>query len=187
MWFDHAKYCPLCGAGLVWGEVEGRRRLRCAQCEFVLFLNPASAAAAVVLDEDRRVLLVRRSIRPFRGAWALPAGYQEIDEDPRDTVSREVREETGIAIEPLCLRDLLFVPDDERKPANVAVFLCRPTGGAATPVPGHDADAADWFALDALPEDLGFQNGPRILDRMAEGRDLAWALERAGRAGGASS
>lgn len=188
MWFDRARYCPLCRTGLVWGEVEGRRRLRCPDCEFVLFLNPASAAAAVVLDRRRRVLLVRRSIRPYRGAWALPAGYQEIDEDPRETVAREVREETGVAIEPLFLLDLLFVPDDDRKPANVAVFLCRPLAGQAeAPLrPGHDAEAAAWFDLDGLPAELGFDNGPRILHRLGPGGDLAWALERAGSAGGAA-
>ena len=60
------------------------------------YQNPACAAAGAVVDGDGRVLLIRRRIAPFRGDWALPAGYQEIDEDPRETALREVREETGI-------------------------------------------------------------------------------------------
>jgi len=164
VWHRDVKFCPLCAAALVMAEVEGRRRARCSSCHFVLFANPASASAAVVLDEDRRVLLIRRRIEPFRGQWALPAGYQEIDEDPRDTVHREVSEETGIEIEVVELFDVLFVSDDPRKPANVTVFLCRPVGGELRP--GSDASQVEWFSLDALPTELGFRNGPLILERL---------------------
>jgi ADP-ribose pyrophosphatase YjhB (NUDIX family) len=151
----------LCGAALTLAHVEGRERRRCAGCTFVLYENPASAAAGVVVDESRRVLLIQRAIEPYRGFWALPAGYQEVDEHPRQTVAREIREEAGIEVDVVELLDLLFIPEDSRKPANLAVFLCRPTGGDLRP--GHDADAAAWFDLERLPEKLGFDNGPRIL------------------------
>ena len=163
-WQRRAKHCPLCAAELERGRVEGRERTRCARCSFVLFENPASAAAAVVLDHRRHVLLVRRAIEPYRGQWALPAGYQEIDETLEGAAVREVREETGVEIEVVALLDLFFVPEDLRKPANVAVYLCRPVGGAL--LAGEDALEAAWFDLEALPADLGFENGPRILDRL---------------------
>lgn len=152
--------------------MEGRRRKRCGSCEFVLFRNPASAAAALVLDVERRVLLVRRAIRPFQGDWALPAGYQEVDEDPASTAVREVREEAGLEVEPVRLLDLLFVPEsqDARKAANVALFHCRILSGALRP--GHDAADAAFFDLDRLPPNLGFDNGPLILDRVRRGGDL---------------
>ena len=59
MWHLSARFCPLCGLGLAEAWIEGRARMRCSGCEFVLFQNPASAAAGVVLDGPR-VLLVRR-------------------------------------------------------------------------------------------------------------------------------
>lgn len=163
-WQRRAKHCPLCGAALVRGPVEGRDRTRCGACSFILFENPASAAAAVVLDARRHVLLIRRAIEPYRGQWALPAGYQEIDETLERAAVREVREETGLEIEVVALLDLFFVPEDLRKPANVAVYLCRPVGGVLAA--GEDALEAAWFDLEALPSDLGFENGPRILDRL---------------------
>lgn len=163
-WQRRAKHCPLCASLLVRLLVEGRERARCAACSFVLYENPACAAAAVVLDEHRHVLLVRRAIEPFRGQWALPAGYQEIDETAEAAAVREVREESGIEIEVLSLLDLLFVPEDLRKPANLAVYLCRPTGGELRA--GEDTLEAAWFDLDALPQDLGFENGPLILHRL---------------------
>ncbi len=164
MWQEQARHCPLCSAELIDGDVGGRSRRRCRECGFVLYSNPASAAAGVVLDPRGRVLLVRRAIEPFRGFWALPAGYQEIDERPTDTVVREVREEAGVEIEVHGLLDLLFVSDDPRRPANVAVFLCRAIGGTLRP--GEEETEASWFALDALPERIGFDNYARILGRL---------------------
>lgn len=164
MWQRRAKHCPLCAAPLAPAELDGRRRARCPACEFVLYENPAAASAGLVLDASSRVLLVRRAIEPFRGSWALPAGYQEIDERPEQTAVREVREESGIEVEVLALVDLVFVPEDARRPANVAVFLCRPIGGSL--IPGEDVLEAGWFACESLPGDLGFANGPLILEAL---------------------
>jgi len=170
LWHAHAKFCPLCGKPLAGALVDRRERLRCTGCEFVLYTNPACAAAALVLDERGRVLLIRRRIAPFLGDWALPAGYQEIDEDPRDTARREAREETGLEIEVTGLFDVIFVQDDPRKPANVVVFYCRPVRGELTP--GSDASDVRWFDLDGLPENVGFDNARLILDRLTRGRPL---------------
>jgi ADP-ribose pyrophosphatase YjhB (NUDIX family) len=164
VWQGRAKHCPLCGAHLIRAEIEGRPRGRCPECPFVLYENPASAAAGLVLDLDRRVLLVQRAIEPFKGHWALPAGYQEMDETPAQTAAREILEESGIEVEVVELFDLLFVTDDYRRPSNLAVFLCRPRGGSLRP--GDDALDAAWFDLGALPSRMGFDNGPRILERL---------------------
>ena len=159
-----SRYCPLCAEELVAAAVEGRTRAQCPACGFVLYLNPASAAAAAVLDDAGRVLLIRRRIEPFLGSWALPAGYQEIDEDPRETALREVREESGLSVEVVRLFDVLWMPDDPRRPANVIVYLCRPVSGELRP--GSDASDVAWFALDRLPDPIGFRNAELILSRL---------------------
>ena len=171
MWSKSPKFCPQCSSALGEARVEGRLRPACPDCDFVVFLNPASAAAAVVRDPGGRVLLIRRRIQPFQGHWALPAGYQELDESPLETVEREVREETGIAVRALHLLELLHVPDDPRRPANVAVYLCAPLPppGERTLCAGDDAREARWFPLDALPERLGFRNNRRILEALRDG------------------
>lgn len=173
MWHEKAKHCPLCREPLAAAEVGGRARPRCTVCGFVLYTNPASAAAGVVLNEAREVLLVRRAIEPYRGFWALPAGYQEIDEHPSETVLREIREEAGIEARVLGLLDLLFVADDPRKPANVAVYLCEAESGE--PAPGAEETEARFFSLHGLPERIGFDNYERILGRLlrADGYPVA--------------
>ncbi|QDU84978.1 Putative mutator protein MutT4 [Planctomycetes bacterium Pla163] len=179
MW-SKVRYCPACAAPLESAPVFGRERLRCPACAFVLFANPVGAAGAVVVDPDRRILLVRRAIAPHAGSWALPAGYQEIDESPSGAAEREVREETGVTIRTVALLDLVFVPDDPRKPANVALFLAIPVAGE--PSGRDDALDADWFALDDLPRRLAFESNHRILERLAKASDESrgwWASWRA--------
>ncbi len=54
-------------------------------------------ASAVVVDEDGRFVLHRRA---DNGLWALPGGAMELGESLAGTVVREVREETGLEVEP---------------------------------------------------------------------------------------
>lgn len=145
------------------GLVGGRERARCAACPFVWYENPAPVAGGIVLDGSGSVLLVRRAFDPHRGAWALPAGFQEHDETPREAAAREVREESGLEVDVGELFDLVFVPGGRRS-VNLALFLCRPTGGLLCS--GHDVLEAAWFRLDALPPDLAFRNGPLVLERL---------------------
>ncbi|MDG1499788.1 MAG: NUDIX domain-containing protein [Planctomycetota bacterium] len=168
MWQDHAKYCPLCSADLETRSIDGQSRLACVSCRFVLYTGPAAASAAVVLDDERRVLLVRRAIEPYLGDWALPAGYQDLGETAEMAAIREVLEETGIRVEVIRLLALLHIPDDPRKPANAAVFLCkiRPDQEGANLSAGDDASDARWFSLDDLPPNLGFPNNRQILDSL---------------------
>lgn len=126
--------------------------------------------AAVILNAHDQVLLVRRALQPFEGQWALPAGYQEIDENPRQALVREVREEAGIAIETRELLELLHVPDDPRKPANVAIYLAVPSDPEAQPHAGDDARDARWFGRHELPPNLPFDNN-HVIERAFAVRD----------------
>ena len=61
---------------------------------------PIAGVGAVVLDAERRVLLVRRGQPPLLGEWSLPGGALELGERLEDGIRREVREETGLNVEP---------------------------------------------------------------------------------------
>lgn len=170
MWQVSARFCPLCGAGLAPRTIGGRERKACTACRFVLYAGPAAAAAAVIVNARDEVLLVERDLMPFEGEWALPAGYQELDESPAECLVREVAEEAGLAIEVGPLVDVLFVPDDPRKPANVAIYLAVPREPTAVPMAGDDARAARWFPRDGLPSGLPFDNN-RVIERAFTIRD----------------
>lgn len=172
-----AQFCLRCAAPLATKERRGRPRLACTACSFVLYESPVGASAGLVLRGEE-VLLVQRGIEPFLGSWAVPAGYQDADEPPPRTAEREVLEETGIVVEAFLLLDLLFVPDDPRRPANVALFACRPVGGSVQG--GDDAADAGWFQLSDLPEELAFDNRRQIFDRLRPGGDLRTRLDLLG-------
>jgi len=165
MWESHALFCPRCSDALRDFQDEGRLRRRCGGCGFILYQNPASAAAALVVEAGR-ILLVRRGIEPFKGLWGLPAGYQEYDESPDQTVVRETREETGIEVEVVRLCEVLFTRDDPRKKANLMAYLCRRVGGTLTA--GDDAIDARFFDTSELPEDIAFSNNRVLLARWKE-------------------
>jgi ADP-ribose pyrophosphatase YjhB (NUDIX family) len=108
-------------------------------------LAPLVGVGAVVVDEDR-VLLVRRGTEPLRGQWSLPGGLLELGEALADGVIREVREETGLTVEPLELIELLdrIHREGERVQYHyvIADYLCRVAGGRLQAA--SDADAARW-------------------------------------------
>lgn len=88
------RHCPACGSP----EVEAHRppQLVCRACGFHLYFNPAVAAAALVVDEQGRLLLLRRQREPRQGFWALPGGFVDIGETVEAGLRREIREEVGL-------------------------------------------------------------------------------------------
>jgi 8-oxo-dGTP diphosphatase len=157
------KYCSRCGMRLVDREIEGRMRRSCPACKHVVWIHPTVGAVAAVMQEGT-ILLVRRRLEPFRGHWTLPAGYVEIDETPQAAALREVREETGLAIEILGLLDVLCNDDDPRRRGLVVAYLARPVGGSLAA--GDDAEEAAFFEFGRLPEQLGFANNRRLLEEL---------------------
>lgn len=110
------------------------------------------------------MLLVRRAIDPGKGRWGFPAGFQDYGESLTETAVREVREETGLGVDPVRLLDVVLSRDNPRKLVNLVVYLARVVAGEL--VAADDALEARFFPVDDLPEDLAFENNRQILDRL---------------------
>jgi ADP-ribose pyrophosphatase YjhB (NUDIX family) len=106
---------------------------------------PLVGVGAVIVDAGR-VLLVRRGTEPLKGHWSLPGGLVELGEELLGAVVREVREETGLVVEPVELIELLDrihrEADRVRYHYVIADYLCRVTGGKLQAA--SDADAVRW-------------------------------------------
>jgi 8-oxo-dGTP diphosphatase len=160
-WHEEARFCPLCGKPLGEREIEEVVRKACTSCRYVLYPNPGTGVAALVL-RGRDILLVQRRIEPYKGCWGFPAGYQEYDETPPECVIRETFEETGIHIRLLDLFEVGYTRDDPRKKANLLIYRAEALEGELRA--GPDVLAVDWFALDSLPPKIAFENNARILE-----------------------
>lgn len=112
-------------------------------------LVPRIGVAAIVLDEDR-VLLVKRGRDPGKGQWSLPGGLVELGEGIQEALFREIREETSLQI---ALGGLVgvferIVRDSEGRIAYhyvLADYWARRVSGCARP--GSDVSAVRMLPL----------------------------------------
>lgn len=158
-------FCPQCGGPLQDREAYGRVRRYCPACDRLIFRDP-KVAAAVLVEEAGKVLLVQRAFGPLKGRWSLPAGFVEYDEEPATTAVRECREETGLDIR---LRGLLEILPGEGLPGEASftvVYRGEVVGGALQA--GDDAGRAKFFPPDELPP-LAFASTRRVLERWRRG------------------
>lgn len=120
-------------------------------------------AAAIVVDDQRRVLILKHRFRPGTG-WGLPGGFIEAGEQPADAVRRELREEVGLelaSVEIVTTRTF-------KKPKQIEiVFKCRPHG-AALPQ-SIEIRNASWCSIDALPEGLPSDQRRLVRDTLNDG------------------
>jgi 8-oxo-dGTP diphosphatase len=108
--------------------------------------RPIVGVGAIVIDNGR-VLLIERGGEPLKGVWSLPGGVVEAGECLKDALRREMREETGLEVEPLSIVEVFerIMRDSVGRPEYHYVlvdYLCRVTGGELRA--SSDAARAAW-------------------------------------------
>ena len=97
------------------------------------------------------VLLIKRNIPPFKGTWAIPGGLVQENETLEKAVQRELREETGIAVN--YLEQLYTFGDINRDPRNRVVTVAYYGLVRQSKFELHastDAEDAQWFNFNQL-------------------------------------
>ena len=138
----------------------------CTSCRRTHFRNPAVATVAVVVREMQVLLIRRREGLAGSGAWSLPGGFVDHDEDVRTATSRELHEETGLVGIPTHVIDVRTSFDDPHKPTIVVWFAVEVNGGTLRA--GDDATDAAWIDLGDLPP-LAFDGDTELLTRITQG------------------
>ncbi len=145
---DPFRFCPRCGSPLEARLSFGQIRPVCPSCGYIHFNDP-KVAAGVLVEQDGKVLLVRRVNEPQQGLWSFPAGFIDAYEDPAEAARRECLEETGLEVEITGLLDVIGGREHERGADIVIVYRAAVSGGALQP--GDDADQAAFFPRSELP------------------------------------
>ncbi|MCI0524438.1 MAG: NUDIX hydrolase [Acidobacteria bacterium] len=119
-----------------------------------------------IAEDDLKVLLIRRGQEPFKGRWALPGGFVEIDESLEEAAARELKEEVGVTN--VYLEQLYTFGDPKRDPRGRVIsvsYFALVDAERQRIVAASDATDAEWhsvFDASRLAK-LAFDHG-RILD-----------------------
>lgn len=104
-----------------------------------------------------KVLLIERGGEPYKGCWAFPGGFLEMDESAEEGAKRELMEETGLATPFVKQFHAFSAPG--RDPRERVLTIAYYSVVRLSEVKGmDDARQAKWFALDEIPEKLAFDH-----------------------------
>ncbi|MBR3456114.1 MAG: NUDIX hydrolase [Bacteroidaceae bacterium] len=130
--------------------------------------RPSVTADCVVItsEPEAKVLLIQRGDNPYKGCWAFPGGFMEMDETTEQCAIRELEEETGLKLEILSQIGAYSKVDRDPRGRTVTVayliIIDEPL-----PVTGlDDAANAAWWPLSSLPQ-LAFDHDEIMSDAIA--------------------
>ena len=116
--------------------------------------RPSLTADCVVMtrETEPQVLLIQRGGEPFKGCWAFPGGFMDMDETAKQCAIRELKEETGLKINGLRQIGAYSKVDRDPRGRTVSVAYLAVIDKAEDVKGLDDAAKAQWFPLSALPK-----------------------------------
>ena len=117
------------------------------------YQHPAVTADCVIFGFDGiniKVLLIQRGIDPYKGKWAFPGGFMNMDETAEQCARRELEEETGL--KDVTVEQFYTFTDVKRDPRERVITVAYYALVRLSEVKGgDDAEEAQWFSLDEIP------------------------------------
>jgi len=115
--------------------------------------RPAVTADCIVItrESEPKVLLIQRGNPPFKGAWAFPGGFMNIDETTEQCALRELEEETGLHISDVHQIGAYSKVDRDPRGRTVTIAYLAIIDEPITVVGQDDAAEAKWWSLSDLP------------------------------------
>jgi 8-oxo-dGTP diphosphatase len=124
--------------------------------------RPMVTVDAVIFKRSQgntALLLIKRKNDPYRGKWAFPGGFIEMDEELEDAAARELTEETGLKNVHLeQMHTFGKVGRDPRGRQITIAFLGFTNEKNELIKAGDDAEQAEWFDIENLPKDMAFDH-----------------------------
>ncbi len=158
------KHCPFCGKRLNIKTEEGEKRKFCNSCNWTYYPHVAGAVGAVIAKKGK-VLMVQRKREPYKGTWMFPAGFIDYGEHPKETLEREVKEETGLRLVKAELIDVLQSEDDYRSLGHFCFFYRVEVKNGEIKTDEEENSDIKWFDLKKLPK-IGWKGHQVMMRRL---------------------
>ena len=115
--------------------------------------RPAVTADCVVIANELqpKVLLIQRGNEPFKGCWAFPGGFMDMDETTEHCAVRELKEETGLAVSDLHQIGTYSKIDRDPRGRTISVAYLVIIDSPVEVTGQDDATKAKWFPITNLP------------------------------------
>ena len=127
--------------------------------------RPAFTADCVVITKEAepKVLLIERGADPYKGCWAFPGGFLNMDETTEQCAIRELKEETGLEVDKVKEIGAYSKVDRDPRGRTITVAYLAVIDSPCEVIGQDDAAKAQWFPLDALPK-LAFDHDDIMSD-----------------------
>lgn len=129
--------------------------------------RPAVTADCIVItrEEEPKVLLIERGNEPFKGKWAFPGGFMNMDETTEQCAVRELEEETGLRVSDIQQIGAYSKVDRDPRGRTVTVAYLAIVDAPVEAKGQDDAAKAEWFPVSALPQ-LAFDHEEIMQDAL---------------------
>lgn len=116
--------------------------------------RPAVTADCVVMTKESvpQVLLIERGADPYKGCWAFPGGFMNMDETTEQCAIRELEEETGMKVTSLQQIGAYSKVDRDPRGRTITVVYLVIVDHPIAVTGQDDAAKAQWFPIDVLPQ-----------------------------------
>ena len=135
--------------------------------------RPAITADSIVITKEvePKVLLIERGDEPFKGCWAFPGGFMNMDETTEQCAIRELEEETGLKVSKVYQIGAYSKVDRAPRGRTVTVAYLAIIDAPIAVKGQDDAAKAQWFPLTALPE-LAFDHYDIMQDAIKKYKEV---------------
>lgn len=130
--------------------------------------RPAVTTDCVVFtkEEEPKVLLIQRGNDPYKGCWAFPGGFMDMDETAEECAVRELKEETGLTVNQIQQIGAYSKVDRDPRGRTISIAYLAIVDAPIAVSGMDDAAKAAWFPLSSLP-DLAFDHQDIMTDAIA--------------------
>jgi len=127
--------------------------------------RPAVTAdvVAITRDKEPKVLLIQRGNEPYKGCWAFPGGFMEMDETTEECAIRELEEETGLKLDSMVQVGAYSKVDRDPRGRTITIAYLSIVNEPLSVIAQDDAAKTEWFPISALPP-LAFDHKEIIVD-----------------------